>query len=359
MRLMFRGLFVLGVILVAATARTTATQQTRYSAKLEDGIVHLEDAVTHTVVSLIPSAGNITYEMLVNGKNALSFSGGPLDQFKARGGVLTGIPFLAPFANRLDEDAFYANGKKYAFDMGLGNIRGAIPIHGFLTTTKDWQVVEVKADDNSAWVTSRLDFYKHPDWMKQWPFAHTIEMTHRLQNGALEVTTKLTNLSVDPMPVAIGFHPFYQLTDSTRDDWTISIGAKTHYLLASTKVPTGETEPITKMFPDPNNIPLKNYDLDDVYGDLVRDSSGRAEMILKGPGTQQVHVMLGEHYKSVVVWAPTAGYMQNRNFVCFEPMSGITDALNLAQKGLYKELQSVPPNGGTWEASFWVKPIGF
>ena len=35
-----------------------------------------------------------------------------------------------------------------------------------------------------------------------------------------------------------------------------------------------------------------------------------------------------------------------------------TDAMNLAQKGLYKELQSIPP-GGSWEASFWVKPSGF
>ena len=39
-------------------------------------------------------------------------------------------------------------------------------------------------------------------------------------------------------------------------------------------------------------------------------------------------------------------------------MAGITDAMNLAQKGLYKELQSIPP-GGNWEASFWIKPGGF
>jgi aldose 1-epimerase len=39
-------------------------------------------------------------------------------------------------------------------------------------------------------------------------------------------------------------------------------------------------------------------------------------------------------------------------------MAGITDALNLAQKGLYNELQSIPP-GGTWQESFWIKPSGF
>jgi aldose 1-epimerase len=43
--------------------------------------------------------------------------------------------------------------------------------------------------------------------MKQWPFAHTIEMTHRLQDGGLEVQTTIVNLSAEPMPLAIGFHP--------------------------------------------------------------------------------------------------------------------------------------------------------
>ena len=54
-----------------------------------------------------------------------------------------GIPFLAPWANRLDEQAFYANGKRYALDMQLGNVRGAHPIHGFLAAAK-WEVVEAK-----------------------------------------------------------------------------------------------------------------------------------------------------------------------------------------------------------------------
>ena len=39
-------------------------------------------------------------------------------------------------------------------------------------------------------------------------------------------------------------------------------------------------------------------------------------------------------------------------------MVGITDSMNLAHKGLYKELQSIPP-GGKWEESFWLRPTGF
>src|SRR6266576_734283 len=66
-----------------------------------------------------------------------------------------------------------------------------------------------KADGKSAWVTSRLDVFKQPMAMKQWPFAHTIEMTHRLQDGVLQIQTTLHNMSAEPMPATIGFHPYY------------------------------------------------------------------------------------------------------------------------------------------------------
>ena len=69
-------------------------------------------------------------------------------------------------------------------------MNGAIPIHGFMTRTDQWQVLEAKADGKAAWVTSRLDTSKQPAWMKQWPFAHTIDVTYRLQDGTLEVLTK-------------------------------------------------------------------------------------------------------------------------------------------------------------------------
>ena len=53
------------------------------------------------------------------------------------------------------------------------------------------------------------------------------------------------------MPVAIGFHPYYRLTDSKREDWVISVGARNQWILATNKIPTGETQPIEKFFPNP------------------------------------------------------------------------------------------------------------
>jgi aldose 1-epimerase len=368
---------VLCVLCVLSGGGVAASAQP-YSARQTDEVVQLEDVGSRTTVSILPSVGNIAFEMKVKGRDVLRWPYPSVEEFKSRP-ALSGIPFVGPWANRLDEQAFYANGKRYPFDMELGNVRGATPIHGFLTTTDRWQVIEVKADRNAAWVTSRLDFFRQPAWMKQWPFAHTIELTYRLEHGELEVRTTITNLSAEAMPVAIGFHPYFQLTDSPRNRWTLAIGARTHWLLAPTKVPTGETEPADVLFPNRQSAMLDDYNLDDVFSDLERDRPGRATVSVVGK-SQRLDVMLGPNFRSVVIWAPhpdnkgrgsqnlgatnaagrgNAGQAaQDRNFICIEPMAGITDGINLAHKGRYAELQSIAP-GGVWRESFWVKPSGF
>lgn len=383
-----RALGLMVVVAALLGVAIDARAQARYSAKQTGDIVQLHDTRTDTTVSVMTSVSN-AYEMVVKGQNIIRIPFATVDDFRARPG-LNGIPLLAPFANRLDEQAFYANGKKYNFDMELGNVRGAIPIHGYLSGAKDWKLVEAKADGKSAWVTSKLDFYRNPQWMKQFPFAHTLEMTYRLADGVLEVRTRIENLSVEPMPVAVGFHPYFQLTDSTREDWVLSIGATTHWLLAENKIPTGQTEPADKFFTDRKAAALKDLDLDHVFGDLERDAQGRAVMSVKGK-TQQLDVLLGPNYRSIVLYSPNPANARgggggrgggppaaapgvpaaptvpltgakdtvaNRGFIAIEPMVGITDSMNLAHKGLYKELQSIPP-GGKWEESFWLRPSGF
>ena len=347
-----------------------------YSAVQEGEIVRLRDAKSATSVAIVTSVGNIAFEMIVRGHNVLRWPYESMEAFKARPG-LSGIPFVGPWANRLDEQAFYANGKRYPFDMTLGNVRGAVPIHGFLSTTSEWRVAEVKADSASAWVTSVLDVSSQPSWMKQWPFPHSVEITHRLRDGTLEVHTRIINRADAPMPVAIGFHPYFKLTDSTRNDWTVSVAARTHWLLQPNKVPSGETEPIERLIPSPRDAKLRDYNLDDVFSDLVRDAQGHATMTVSGK-SQKLEVSVGPRYHSIVIWAPHPDNVgrgsqalgaapapaapgqpaPDRNFICFEPMAGITDALNLAHKGIYKELESIAP-GGTWTESFWIRPSGF
>ena len=397
-------------VTIAATWAAPAAAQ-RYTAKQNGDVVELADATAQMNVSVVWSMSN-AWRIQVKGKDLVRTSPALAD-FQARPGF-NGIPFLAPFANRLDETAFYANGKKYNFDLEMGTVRGPIPQTGYVNGTKAWTLVEAKADQKSAWVTCRLDFYKNPQFMAQFPFAHTVTMTYRVSDGALEVHTRLDNLSTDPMPVSIGFHPIFELPDGNRDDWTVSLDAKTHWIEIPQRLPTGETQPIENFFgSDRTAIQLKKYALiDDVFTDLVRDANGRATMKLMYGG-KELDVMLGPKFKTVLAWstplasggggrgagagrgAPPAGQgapappppapsgpfpvdpaqgvkvappavppaegappPATKGFIAFEPMAAITNALNLAQKGVYKELQSIPP-GGSWEESFWITTKGY
>ena len=313
-----------------------------------DGIevIRLTDQTSRTQVSIVPSIGNIAYDMKVNGKAVLHFPFSSLTEFKAHPG-LCGIPFLGPWANRLDQMAYYANGRKFTLNENLGNVKkdgNGLPIHGFLSFSSLWQVVEVKADGMSAHVTSRLEFWKHPELMAQFPFAHTIEMTYRLRGGDLEVETALKNLGAEPMPISIGFHPYFQLDDAPRDQWTAHLPAREHVALSKVLVPTGERKPMDLADP----FPLAGHELDDVFIGLQPN----AEFWVQGV-KQRITVVYGAKYPVAVAYAPPG-----KNFICFEPMAGLTNAMNLHHAGKYNELQSVAA-GAEWRESFHVRPSGF
>ena len=314
-------------------------------------IVHLFDAAAGVEVSILPTIGNRAYEMKVHGKNILYFPVSDISQVQKTPG-LNGIPFLAPWANRLGEQAFWANGRQFPFNMTLGNVRGAIPSHGLLTNSRFWRVTEAAADSQSAHVTSKLEFWKYPELMAQWPFAHEYEMTYRLAAGVLEVQITVTNLSTESMPISLGFHPYYRIPDVPRDEWTAHLAARKMIVADSRLVATGEFK--SNDLPDP--LPLKTHNLDTGFTDLVRDADGQAHFWVESGG-KKVEAMLGPKFAVALIYDPLAPAGETRDFICIEPMAGITNAVNLNHEGKYADLQSVPP-GGAWKESFWVRASG-
>ncbi|HLK70065.1 MAG TPA: aldose 1-epimerase [Bryobacteraceae bacterium] len=343
---MRRFAMLLTPFLAHAAGNYTALETTDHGVS----VVRLADAARGVEVSIVPSIGNRAYEMKVHGKNILYFAN-DVGAFKSSGGrALNGIPFLGPWANRMAGGAFWANGKKYTFNSELGTVRvgqNGIAIHGMLTTTGLWQVTEIAADGQSAHVTAKLEFWKHPELMANWPFAHEYEMTYRLADGALEVTTVITNLGAESMPVSIGYHPYFNLPDVARADSSAHIPARKHIETDPQLVSTGEMKPSDLG----ESVSLKDHTFDDGYTDLVRDASGRAVFWVDGGG-KQIQVVYGPKYTVGVVYAPP-----NQNYICFEPMTAITNGVNLAHDGKYSELQSVAP-GTKWHESFWVRTTG-
>jgi aldose 1-epimerase len=393
---------ILGAALIFPGAAHAATKAPgrRYTVKTIGDVVQLHDNKTDSTVSVLTGTSN-AYEFVVHGKNVISMNIPSTTALRNNPG-LNGVPFLGPFANRLDEMAFYANGKKYSFDPGLGNVRAPIPQQGFLNSTHDWKLVSAKADANSATVVSKLDFYRNPDWMKQFPFAQTYTMTIRLKDGVLEVNTRIDNLSNQPLPVSIGYHPYFALPESDRNHWSLDFGAETHWLENDAHLPTGEKETADTFFGgDHHNVPLSRFTdkrFDEVFSDLDRDAQGRASVVIKGD-TTSIKITAGPKIKTFLLYseilplpgaaagapadtgrgpgrprpvpatfpydgpvvpltAPNDVPRSTRGFIAIEPMVGITDSMNMAQKGQYNELQYIAP-GASWNESIWITPGGY
>jgi aldose 1-epimerase len=235
--------------------------------------------------------------------------------------------------------------------MGLGNVRGAIPSHGFLAASPLWKVIQVEAGERSAQVTSRFEFWKDPDMMAQWPFAQEYEMTYILSDGTLEIRLTVSNLSNAPMPVVIGFHPYFKIPGVPRDQWTARIPARKH-VEANQKIPTGELKDSEL----PVEFSLKGRTFDDGFTDLAREADGRVYFFIESAG-KKIEIAFGPKYPVAVVWAPAGPGGVARDFMCIEPMAGVTNAVNLAHDGKYPDLQLLP-SGGKWTESFWVLASG-
>ena len=337
--------------LTAVMLAILMTQTTNYSARrdTEDGIpiVVLSDRDARTEVRIVPTLGNRAYRMTVAGRDILWSPYKTLAEFKAQPTGL-GVPFMAPWANRLEGDYYFANGRKYALRTEIQNFRrdgNGRPIHGLLYTAPEWEVVSLKADDRGAEVVSRLEFWRHPGYMAQFPFAHDIEMTYRLSGGTLEVRTAVTNRSAEAMPIGVGFHPYFQLPGVPRESWRVTLPVRQRWLISKELLPTGAAEPWTK----PVISRMEDGSLDDVFGGLHQDAAGKTQFRVEG-GDLSISVIFGRLYQVAVVYAPAG-----RPFICFEPMTAITNAFNLNQAGSYPDLQTLGP-GMKWSESFWVRP---
>jgi aldose 1-epimerase len=234
---------------------------------------------------------------------------------------------------------------------GLGNVRPGpnnTPIHGLLVYSNLWKVTRAEATAEGATLVSRIEFWRYPHLMAQFPFAHNIEMIYRLKSGALEVETAIENLGLEPMPVSLGYHPYFQVNDAPQEEWTVRLPAREKHVLSNRLIPTGEK------LPNPYASPLKltGVALDDVFDSLDRDADGFSRFSVQGK-RERVTVEYGPKFTVAVVYSP-----KGRGFICFEPMSGITNAFNAAHDGWYQGLQTVQA-GATWRETFRIVTEGY
>ncbi|MDF2739753.1 MAG: aldose 1-epimerase [Actinomycetia bacterium] len=285
-------------------------------AALRIGTVEGEAAVTLAAGELeatfLPGLGLLGTSLRHRGEELLALPGGVAGY---RGGNVTGLPLLAPWANRLPGWRYRAAGTEVDLHgLDLHTDPGGLPIHGTLTAHGGWRLEHLAAEDGSAVLQASLDYGAFPDLLAAFPFPHRLTVTATAREATLAVATTLEATGGRPVPVAFGWHPYLRLPGAPRAAWRLLLPDRVHLDLDDRGLPTGKTadEPAEA-------DPVGDRTYDDLYA-LGQGPAAR-HLGLEAAG-RRLLVGYGQGYGHAQVFAPPGA-----GFVCLEPMTGPTAAL--------------------------------
>ncbi|MGB9226971.1 aldose 1-epimerase [Mycobacterium sp.] len=274
-------------------------------------VVTLRDPSSSVAAQFVPDAGMIGTALTDSGLQLLGQRRG-LDAYLTAGKTM-GIPILYPWANRLGANSYTAQGTTVTLAPGENGVRpdpAGLPIHGVLAASADWRVTGESANELSA----ELDFGAHARLLASFPYPHVLAVDVLLAERTLTVRTTVTPTGDTPVPLCFGFHPYLQLPDVARNDWSIETPPLRHLSLDEQGLPTGETSPRPA-----TSQRLGATTFDDAY-DQVTDGA----IFAVSGGGRRLEVHFEQGYPAAQIFAPPG-----EDVVCFEPMAAPTDALRL------------------------------
>lgn len=269
----------------------------------------LHDDTADLHATWLTGAGMLGASLVHRGEELLWQGDGPVAYARER--KFMGIPFLHPWANRLSGFGYTAGGHQVKLDRDDPLLKldaNGLPIHGVLSASRDWVVQRQGAGDDGATLLAALDFD-----LPEFPFPHRVEIEVRLAGGVLELTTSVNASGAGPVPIAFGFHPYLQIEGLPRARWEVSFPVRRRLVLDRQQIPTGLTEPA-----EPLTGAIGERTWDDGFDRI--DPPGRFE--LRGEG-RTIAVEYGEGFPVAQIFAPPG-----QEYVCIEPMTAPTDALN-------------------------------
>ena len=297
---------------------------------LHDGEPAVTLAAGDLAATFLPGLGLLGVSLRHRGRELLALPGG-LDGYRAR--KVTGLPLLAPWANRLGGRRYRAAGVDVDLDgLDLATENG-LPIHGTLTAQTGWDLRRVAAEPDAAVLAASFAYdARHPDLLAAFPFPHELAVQARVDGAALRVATTLRPSGARPVPVAFGWHPYLRLPGPPRSAWRLLLPEREHLELDGRGLPTGlaDHEPAEA-------DPVGERTFDDLY------ALGPERTLGLEAGGRRLLVDYGDGYRYAQVFAPPGG-----EFVCLEPMTAPIDALG-------RDACPLVAPGGSFTATFAVR----
>ena len=279
--------------------------------------------------TFVPELNMLGTSLRLEGEEYLALPGG-VAAYRRR--HATGLPLLAPWANRLSERSYRSAGVSADLrDADLSTDPNGLPIHGTMWG-ETWDVDSVSARGRVARLRATFD-YRRADQLTAFPFPHQLVAEIGVDGRSLSVSTSISPIDDRAVPVSFGFHPYLRLPRGRRSSWRLLLPEREHLELDDRSIPTGGR---VREAAERDRIGSRTFD--DLYalGDV-------RELAIEGGG-RRLRIRFDEGYPYAQVYAPP-----DASFVCLEPMTAPTDAL------VKDDCVSVQP-GETFTARFTIRP---
>lgn len=261
-----------------------------------------------TALTLLPEVGLLGASLREGGREFLDLHGGPA---AARDGHTTGLPLLAPWANRLEDR--YRVGSRTVDLRGLDLHRDAngLPIHGTMLGRTGWTMTALRATAVAATATFAFDAAADGVVMASFPFPHELLVAFTVEVGRVTIATTVHATGRRAVPVSFGWHPYFVLPHARRGRIRLTMPARRRLVSDERGLPTGE-----EVAESAEVIRLGDRAFDDGY------RLGRDRRFRLASGGRRLDVRFDRNYPFAQVYTPPAS-----DAIAIEPMTAATDAL--------------------------------
>lgn len=278
-------------------------------------LVRLQDKATNTIISILPEFGALLhgFEIPVEGEHL-----NIIDNYSSREHIEQDLAIsyksskLSPFVCRLRNGKYTIDDEEFEITK---KFKDGNAIHGLLYN-KPFKIVDEFSDDNTAVVTLRYHFKREEPG---YPYDYVCEVRYTLlPKSTLQVETTVLNLDTLAIPLADGWHPYFQL-GGIINDYEFQVSTETMVEFDEGLIPTGKLIH-DKSFADA--IRIGDRQMDNCF--VVQPVDQRPCAVLYNPGNgAYVSIFTNSRYPYVQLYTPS-----HRKSIAIENLSAAPDCFN-------------------------------
>jgi len=184
------------------------------------------------------------------------------------------------------------------------------------------------------------------DFGGRWPGRAVLAFEWRLDHGSLRLRVTAENPGAGPLPMGLGWHPYFALPSGNRTQARLRLAAASRTLVNNYDevLPTGTVEAVAGGpydFSAPGGRALGEAYLDDCFTDLVRERGAAVAEIFDPAADLGLRIAsTAPQVRAMQVYAPP-----DKAFVVVEPQFNLADPYGPEWRGRDTGMATIPPGG--------------